>query len=434
MISGNSVDFLDSQESLLKQKIKEELDVELFSSQESFSDFWTNVVGPVPENIIPVFNDSTKDFVEDNSGVFGGEEIFPEADTKEFIKDNPDIFKDIVGEQSDDNANIPTTSNDAGQSSSNHMTINHSEMNCLEIHAQDYIGTPKSSNMVKSNGSDKLFPGSISGDPGQFDFSVQFMDHDEVITKSIHFTHSFMLNKLYVQCNEPCPIQFKCGINPPDGCIIQVRAIFKRPQDRSEVVESCKLHKETSTGDPKSTGRLIQVDMFPLKKVRYDVLPEGHETVSFPYENPDIGWEYQITRFKFTCLSSCKSGINRRPTSLVFYLMSPEGDVLGCRVMDICICTRPGRDRERDENKIARKDEKKREDKKVLKRSNTEMLLPEPPLKATNDNRLFTLIIRGQEKYEKLLQYKQALDLSEMVSEDQRKEYLKMEKENQVKH
>ena len=60
---------------------------------------------------------------------------------------------------------------------------------------------------------------------------------------------------------------------------------------------------------------------------------------------------FQMTniQLKFTDLSSCPGGINRRNTSLVLCLIDQTGQTVGRSVIPVRICASPKRDRLRDE-------------------------------------------------------------------------------------
>ena len=66
-----------------------------------------------------------------------------------------------------------------------------------------------------------------------------------------------------------------------------------------------------------------------------------------PPPSPGVG-HVPIT-VRFTDLSSCPGGINRRETAVVFTLEQEGQGVVGRKVMPVRVCTCPKRDREHDE-------------------------------------------------------------------------------------
>ena len=387
MISGNTVDLPDSQESIFKAN-KNFINCNDESNKAPFTDIWQDTISDVPNllDLDKVMNNVIKD-MQNSSNDLG-------------MPDTPNGY--CSGDDALDQNQISNEDNTQEQLA-----------NCVES---------SSAFPVLKTSSDGCFLDDV---PGLCQFEIRFVKAGKCITKSIRYTYSKLLNKLFVQRNEICPVLFKCVNNPPPGSFIKVMPYFKNSLDSSDIVKTCLLHNTACVDNEQSAlGHLVQAHLpshYSVTKVIYDVTEEGQKYVLIPCDElNECGREHFTVRFKFTCLSSCKSGINRRPTVLVFCLQSPDGFTLGRRVVDLCICTRPGRDRIKEENKISPLPGKVSA---VKRTSCSNFNHSEKVRKEADDNDVFYLKINGRHKYEKLLAIKQAFDLEEMVSDEQRQRY-----------
>nr|XP_039257657.1 cellular tumor antigen p53-like [Styela clava] len=285
--------------------------------------------------------------------------------------------------------------------------------------------------------------------PGDYGFEIYFGEKTPSAPKNAQYTHSSILNKLFVKMNVTCPIHFKCNVPPPQGCIIKATPIFKRAQHIKDIVTRCPNHKITDTGTPNHipVNHLIRVEM-PTGRhnVQYNYGADGRESVSVIYENPQVGTEYSTVLFKFMCLSSCVGGINRRPLMLVFTFENMEGQVLGRRAVEMRVCSCPGRDRAQEEKRVMRRDtlthgQCKREEQNCdipeIRERNTETVVsPVSSLLGKRrrqngdpESEEYFLKIRGREKYDILKRVKEALDLMEYVAPRQQELYRIHERE-----
>ena len=450
MISGNTTDLLDSQESAFENAFVKTECEDFREFREFFDSQFSDDSGKPANEVCCSCDDIDTDVL---FGIDADNEQFPLSPAiEEFCEQNPDILDQITGTSFNENNQPSTSSVDFA----NYSNLEHVQTAAeqIPINVEHYDENSQSSKwkdgleeQTCSNGSridEQQFSKSIFGDnhPGACDFDVHFMNLSDVLTKSIAYTYSKILNKIYVQMKEVCPIQFNCNPKPPSSSIVKVNVFYKSPQLLSVPVKTCLLHKEYCSGDPASTGRLIQV-LEKYCNVKYGVSEDGHDTVSFDYEASDNG--IQTIRFVFTCLSSCKSGIKKRPVALAFALETQDGVVIGRKIVNLCICTRPGRDRLRDEKKLqpstssrSRNEPNNLDAKQTVKRSLSTLkpqtsnsnsdLGEEPNFKVQKDtDEVFTLVIQGRRKYERLRKIKEAFDLAELVNEKDRQEYYQNE-------
>ena len=102
-----------------------------------------------------------------------------------------------------------------------------------------------------------------------------------------------------------------------------------------------------------------------------------------------VAGDWTLVVYRFMCNSSCVGNLCRRSVNAIFTLESSEGDILGRRVVGLCICACPGRDRDAKET-AANKEAQSRS----LKRDHQTNICNEScssKLHKTEDNRIFTL-------------------------------------------
>uniref|UniRef100_H2ZGE3 Cellular tumor antigen p53 n=1 Tax=Ciona savignyi TaxID=51511 RepID=H2ZGE3_CIOSA len=251
--------------------------------------------------------------------------------------------------------------------------------------------------------------------PGVYNFQVDFGKKTDGAPKSAPYTYSHRLHKLYVKMNENCPIRFTCSLSPPTGCIIRAIPVFERANNVTEMVTRCSLHSNENLSEnvaPKS--HLIRVEA--NHHVTYTLTSDGRESVCTSYEGPQAGCEYVAVLYKYMCLSSCSSagGINRRPLLTVFNLEKKCGELLGRRVVSTRICTCPGRDRTQEEEKKGVLENKKSSKRPLLpKKDNLNI--------DKGESEVYSLTIIGKRKFEKVKEYKEALDLMDFVQPEVKK-------------
>uniref|UniRef100_H2ZH73 Cellular tumor antigen p53 n=1 Tax=Ciona savignyi TaxID=51511 RepID=H2ZH73_CIOSA len=146
-------------------------------------------------------------------------------------------------------------------------------------------------------------------------------------------------------------------------------------------------------------------------------------------ERPQIGAEYTTVLYKFMCLSSCVGGINRRPLNVVFNLENAEGQIIGRRVVEVRVCSCPGRDRSQEEKRKRSESGSKEATKRPYKSLQGTMNIMQTSAKRKcmmaggDDQEEFTLKIRGRDKFEMLKKIKEALDIAEVAAQQQMETY-----------
>nr|XP_039267070.1 cellular tumor antigen p53-like [Styela clava] len=267
---------------------------------------------------------------------------------------------------------------------------------------------------------------SLSDYPGDNGFEIYFGKSTESAVKNAQFTHSTLLEKLFVKMNALCPVQFRCRTRPPEGCIIRALPVYTRPEHVTEVVSRCPNHQLQDNSADHLARHLIRAEQPGIDSVRYVPTSDGRESVTVAYCNPEVGTQYSTVFFKYMCLSSCVGGINRRPITTVFTLETRDGVVIGRRCIEVRICSCPGRDRSQEER---RKRKANAPPGYVLlpkkkKSSSTPSTSTAEPTGQADE---FILRVRGKEKYKILKKIKEALDLKELISPQQEEEYRQKE-------
>lgn len=74
----------------------------------------------------------------------------------------------------------------------------------------------------------------------------------------------------------------------------------------------------------------------------------GRVSLVSPFGIPHMGADYVAHIYKFTCIGSCVGGINRRATSIVFFL-EHDGQIIGRQSLSCRICSCPKRDKKNQE-------------------------------------------------------------------------------------
>ncbi|KAK2863127.1 hypothetical protein Q5P01_002660 [Channa striata] len=246
--------------------------------------------------------------------------------------------------------------------------------------------------------------------PGEYNFQLRFQKSGTA--KSVTSTFSELLNKLYCQLAKTSPVEVLVGKEPPEGAVLRATAVYKKTEHVADVVRRCPHHQNNDTAEHRS--HLIRVE--GSQRAQYfEDLHTKRQSVTVPYEPPQLGSEMTTILLSFMCNSSCMGGMNRRPILTILTLETPEGQVLGRRCFEVRICACPGRDRKTEEENNAKsqngtKQTKKRKsapapDNTAVKKSKSASSAEE------EDKELYTLQVRGRERYEMLKKINDGLEL-----------------------
>ncbi|KAM7366271.1 hypothetical protein PAMP_015725 [Pampus punctatissimus] len=251
--------------------------------------------------------------------------------------------------------------------------------------------------------------------PGEFEFQLRFQKSGTA--KSVTSTYSELLNKLYCQLAKTSPIEVLVSKEPPQGAVLRATAVYKKTEHVADVVRRCPHHQNEDVAEHRS--HLIRVE--GSQRAQYFEDPHTkRQSVTVPYEPPQLGSEITTILLSFMCNSSCMGGMNRRPILTILTLETPEGLVLGRRCFEVRVCACPGRDRKtEEENKnkmqIGTKQTKKRKsaqtpDTTSLKKSKSASSAED------DDKEVYVLHVHGRKNYEMLKEINDALELRDKAN------------------
>ncbi|XP_002732135.2 tumor protein 63-like [Saccoglossus kowalevskii] len=194
--------------------------------------------------------------------------------------------------------------------------------------------------------------------------------------------------------------------------------LYEEEKTVSKVVKQCPNHASMKVSglDHPFPSHFLRCENI---QARYTEDPTtSRQSVSVPYENPQVGTEYITYLYAFMCFTSCVGGLNRRPIQVIFQL-EKDNVVLGRRVLDVRICACPGRDRKSDEKRCH--PPPKQIKRGASKTAGFQMSVGSKRRKGDDD--VYTLIVRGRENYEFLLKMKEALELMSYIPQKTLNQY-----------
>ncbi|XP_019746644.1 cellular tumor antigen p53-like isoform X2 [Hippocampus comes] len=248
--------------------------------------------------------------------------------------------------------------------------------------------------------------------PGEYDFLLRFQKSGTA--KSVTSTFSVMLNKLYCQLAKTTPVEILVSKEPPAGAILKAMAVYKKTEHAADVVRRCPHHQNQDAAEHRS--HLIRME--GSQRVQYfeDVFTK-RQSVTVPYETPQLGSEMTTILLSFMCNSSCMGGMNRRPILAILTLETPEGVILGRRCFEVRICACPGRDRKSEEENHTQiingtKQTKKRKSTPATTSAPVKRSVPTSTTSSTegDDEEIFYLPIRGRDRYELFKRFYEGLE------------------------
>ncbi|KAL2717969.1 cellular tumor antigen p53 isoform X3 [Vespula squamosa] len=161
--------------------------------------------------------------------------------------------------------------------------------------------------------------------------------------------YSQNLQKVFINMEQTLPLRFKW--DPPlDGLYLRTSMVFSLDQYRNDPVQRCHNHMAQSNRsnqdiDPRIIKHVVRCTD-PLSMYEEN---NEHLSIVTPLRTPQVGSQYVQMYFKFFCKNSCTSGMNRRPTELVFTLEDHMYKVIGRRRLLVRVCSCPKRDKEKEE-------------------------------------------------------------------------------------
>lgn len=178
----------------------------------------------------------------------------------------------------------------------------------------------------------------------------------------------FSHNKLFIKMNSKMTFCMSYR-EQTRGERLYLRAmiLFSKSAEMHLPVTRCKNHRQGSgNGNPNES---FAASIIKINNPKAEYLgAEAGETfgdrlsVRIPLESGSFDEDGNITHMvsiEFGCQSSCSSGINRRPTTLVFTLETENCQLLGKGTQEFKVCSCPKRDAEREDKEMKRKSDTK---------------------------------------------------------------------------
>ncbi|XP_038061862.1 cellular tumor antigen p53-like isoform X2 [Patiria miniata] len=253
---------------------------------------------------------------------------------------------------------------------------------------------------------------------GDYGFEIYLGQPTSTAAKSVSWTFSPTLKKLFVDKDKACPIMFKTSLEPPPGTYIRAMPIFKKPEYVQEAVRRCPNHQ----GPPSERSAHHLITCSDPSALYDEDTTTGRMSVAMAYNMPQVGTEHTTYLLTFKCFLSCVGGLNRRQIQTVFTLEN-SGQVLGRQVIDVRVCACPGRDRKGEE-----KHQTEKQNKKPLKRGQSKMtqsfsVTQIGGKRKKPDEEVYCIMVKGRANYELLMRIKESLELMSYVTQDQRNQH-----------
>merc|ERR1712071_648022 len=198
---------------------------------------------------------------------------------------------------------------------------------------------------------------SLSGIPsienwsGNLNYLVDF-NRAQDRTKATPWIFSPKLEKLFVQLDKACPVNFQLNIHPSMFSSYQVRGqlVYSKAEDFHDSVERCINHQQKDGIILPHTAHVLRCDDANSAYIDHE---NKRHSVLVGLKQPAPGCHYVTFCYRFMCLSSCIGSLNRRQTKLIFTLENLSGNEVGRNAADLRICSCPGRDIKTEEEKFA---------------------------------------------------------------------------------
>jgi len=186
---------------------------------------------------------------------------------------------------------------------------------------------------------------------GELNYHVEF-NRAQDRTKATSWTFSSKLEKLFVQLDRACPVNFKLNIPPSLFSNYQIRGqiVYAKAEDFHDSVERCFNHQQKDTENLPHSAHVLRCDDASSSYLDHE---NNRHSVVIALKPPAPGCQYVSLCFRFMCLSSCIGSLNRRQTKLIFTLENLSGNEVGRYAADLRICSCPGRDIKTEEEKFA---------------------------------------------------------------------------------
>lgn len=186
----------------------------------------------------------------------------------------------------------------------------------------------------------------------KYDFEVTVPPDNNIV---------FIDPKLYIKMNAKMMVNVSYRqqvMNEP--LFVRAMIIFSSPAEMHLPVKRCANHRGNSNANMGAEIQARDANILKVNdpKAQYCGDEKGETytdrlSVVVPLESHHFDENGKITQaigLEFACQNSCSSGINRRPTSIVFTLETASQELIGKNAIEFKVCSCPKRDSERDKS------------------------------------------------------------------------------------
>lgn len=192
------------------------------------------------------------------------------------------------------------------------------------------------------------------------------------------------LNKVFVKINTHLNVHATyTPIDDTQQLFVRAMIVYTSPNDLAEPVKKCPNHREQSGADyPEHILRCATSQSPQYVGVETGKFFKDKLAILIPMSAIASN---EPLKLLFTCQNSCSGGINRKATSIVFTLENQFFHILGRKTMNFKVCSCPKRDKDKDEESIAKTLPKKRKAEQTAPSTSKKVAIPVPVVKQESD-------------------------------------------------
>lgn len=177
----------------------------------------------------------------------------------------------------------------------------------------------------------------------------------------------FSTPKLFIKRNSKMTINVAYHQQiPGEELFVRAMLIFSQPAEMHLPVKRCANHRNNGSVNMNEQMASKEANILKVNDPKAIYFGDEHGqtfrdrlSVVVPLESTQIDENtnkiVQSIGLEFGCQNSCSSGINRRPTSIVFTLENGSGQLIGKSVIEFKVCSCPKRDAEREQTELKKR-------------------------------------------------------------------------------
>jgi hypothetical protein len=147
--------------------------------------------------------------------------------------------------------------------------------------------------------------------------------------------YSKKLSKVYIKMGQVLPMRFSWSSLHSDFWL-RTTMVFREDHDRSIPTQRCYAHMASDLPYNQNINSNQLQHVFRTGNVHsYYHCNNGILSTLTPLGSPAVGLKDVPIDFLFYCKNSCPTGINRRPTMMVYTLETLTGQVIGRKSLQV---------------------------------------------------------------------------------------------------